>query len=66
MSVQDLSGTTAIVTCASRGFGRSTAVTVCQAGAQVVGGAQHKADLDEVREQLGEAFDEFTSQLGLR
>jgi NAD(P)-dependent dehydrogenase (short-subunit alcohol dehydrogenase family) len=56
MSVQDLSGTTAIVTGASRGFGRATAVALYQAGAQVIGVAQHKADLDEVREQLGEAF----------
>ena len=56
MTVQDLSGTTAIVTGASRGFGRATAVALCRAGAQVIGVAQHQADLDEAREQLGEAF----------
>ena len=56
MTVHDLSGTTAIVTGASRGFGRATAVALYQAGAQVIGVAQHQEDLDEVREQLGEAF----------
>ena len=57
MTDQDLSGTTAIVTGASRGFGRATAGSRSdQAGAQVIGVAQHQADLDEVREQLGEAF----------
>ena len=56
MTVQDLSGTTAIVTGASRGFGRPPRSRSDQAGAQVIGVAQHKADLDEVRRAAGRAF----------
>ena len=37
MSVEDLSGTTAIVTGASRGFGRSVATALTAIGATVVG-----------------------------
>jgi NAD(P)-dependent dehydrogenase (short-subunit alcohol dehydrogenase family) len=56
MTTQQLSGTTAIVTGASRGFGRGIAAALVQAGAQVVGVARDAGALDEVREQLGAAF----------
>jgi NAD(P)-dependent dehydrogenase (short-subunit alcohol dehydrogenase family) len=56
MTTQQLSGTTAIVTGASRGFGRGIAAALVQAGAQVVGVARDAAALEEVREQLGAAF----------
>jgi NAD(P)-dependent dehydrogenase (short-subunit alcohol dehydrogenase family) len=56
MTTRDLHGTTAIVTGASRGFGRATAAALAGAGAHVVGVARDRARLDEVRSQLGEAF----------
>jgi NAD(P)-dependent dehydrogenase (short-subunit alcohol dehydrogenase family) len=56
MATQQLSGTTVIVTGASRGFGRGIAAALAQAGAHVVGVARHADALDEVREQLGAAF----------
>lgn len=51
-----LSGTTAIVTGASRGFGRAIAVSLAAAGAHVVGVARTSAHLDEVRDELGDSF----------
>lgn len=54
--MQDLSGTTAIVTGASRGFGRATAAALVGRGAHVVGVARSTALLEELREQLGDAF----------
>ena len=56
MTTQELSGTTAIVTGASRGFGRGVAAALTQAGAHVVGVARDAGALEEVREQLGAAF----------
>jgi NAD(P)-dependent dehydrogenase (short-subunit alcohol dehydrogenase family) len=56
MSANDLSGTTAIVTGASRGFGRGTAVALHAAGAHVIGIARDRAPLDELRAELGDAF----------
>jgi len=56
MSVRDLSGTTAIVTGASRGFGRATAVSLAELGATVVGVARSQGPLEELREQLGACF----------
>jgi NAD(P)-dependent dehydrogenase (short-subunit alcohol dehydrogenase family) len=56
MSAKDLSGTTAIVTGASRGFGRGIAVALHAAGAHVVGVARDRAPLDELRAELGDAF----------
>lgn len=56
MSVRELSGTTAIVTGASRGFGRATAASLAELGAHVVGVARSEGLLDEVREQLGSGF----------
>ena len=56
MSANDLSGTTAIVTGASRGFGRGTAVALHAAGAHVVGIARDRAPLEELCAELGDAF----------
>jgi NAD(P)-dependent dehydrogenase (short-subunit alcohol dehydrogenase family) len=56
MSTQDLSGSTAIVTGASRGLGRGVAGALSLAGAQVIGVARDRTQLDEVRAELGESF----------
>lgn len=52
----DLAGTTAIVTGASRGFGRAIAAELVAAGAHVVGVARSRAHLDLVCEELGDGF----------
>jgi NAD(P)-dependent dehydrogenase (short-subunit alcohol dehydrogenase family) len=51
-----LAGTTAIVTGAGRGFGRAIAMALSAAGAQVIGVARTRAQLDEVRDQVGNTF----------
>jgi NAD(P)-dependent dehydrogenase (short-subunit alcohol dehydrogenase family) len=51
-----LTGSTAIVTGASRGFGRGIAAALVGAGAHVVGVARTRADLDQVRDELGDGF----------
>lgn len=51
-----LAGTTAIITGASRGFGRGVAAALVAAGARVVGVARTGARLDDVRDELGDAF----------
>ena len=56
MASQELSGTTAVVTGASRGFGRGIAVALAQAGARVVGVARDGARLAELGDQLGGSF----------
>jgi NAD(P)-dependent dehydrogenase (short-subunit alcohol dehydrogenase family) len=56
MSTQEVSATTAIVTGASRGFGRAIAIALSQAGANVVGVARDRGRLEEVRAQLGDTF----------
>jgi NADP-dependent 3-hydroxy acid dehydrogenase YdfG len=56
VSVRHISGTTAVVTGASRGFGRAIAVSLVEQGAHVVGVARNEALLSELREQLGENF----------
>jgi NAD(P)-dependent dehydrogenase (short-subunit alcohol dehydrogenase family) len=52
----NLAGTTAIVTGASRGFGRAVAAALSAAGVHVVGVARTSSDLDQVRDQLGDTF----------
>jgi NAD(P)-dependent dehydrogenase (short-subunit alcohol dehydrogenase family) len=52
----DLSGTTALVTGASRGFGRAIVTTLSQAGARVVGVARDRSRLDDLRAELGDGF----------
>ena len=56
MSISELSGTTAIVTGASRGFGRATALSLAELGAHVVGVARSAEALNELGEQVGGAF----------
>lgn len=56
MSTTDLSGTTAVVTGASRGFGRATAISLSDAGAHVIGVARGEAQLAELQQQLGDLF----------
>jgi NADP-dependent 3-hydroxy acid dehydrogenase YdfG len=45
MPTIDISGATALVTGASRGFGRAIATSLTQAGAQVIGVARDKDQL---------------------
>jgi NAD(P)-dependent dehydrogenase (short-subunit alcohol dehydrogenase family) len=61
MTTQQLSGTTAIVTGASRGFGRGIAAALTRAGARVVGVARDTGALDEVRGELGGSFTAVTA-----
>jgi NAD(P)-dependent dehydrogenase (short-subunit alcohol dehydrogenase family) len=56
MSDKQLTGTTALVTGASRGFGRGIATALSEAGAQVVGVARDRGALEELRAQLGGSF----------
>ena len=56
MTTQDLTGAPALVTGASRGFGRGIAVALSEAGARVTGVARDRAGLDELRDQLGSSF----------
>ena len=56
MSTTSIAGATALVTGASRGFGRSIATSLSQAGAQVVGVARDKDQLGQLREELGGSF----------
>jgi NAD(P)-dependent dehydrogenase (short-subunit alcohol dehydrogenase family) len=55
MSAQ-FAGTTALVTGASRGFGRAIAIALAKHGAHVVGVGRDRARLEEVRAQLGGTF----------
>jgi NADP-dependent 3-hydroxy acid dehydrogenase YdfG len=56
MLARNLSGTTAIVTGASRGFGRATAVALTRRGARVIGVARGATPLRELRDELGDSF----------
>ena len=56
MTSRELSGTTAVVTGASRGLGRGIATALAQAGVQVVGVARDRVRLEELRERLQEDF----------
>ena len=56
MPENEITGATALVTGASRGFGRGIATALSQAGAQVVGVARDRAPLEELRADLGESF----------
>jgi NAD(P)-dependent dehydrogenase (short-subunit alcohol dehydrogenase family) len=52
----DFTHQTAIVTGASRGFGRAIAIEMHATGANVVGIARHAEPLEELHEQLGNRF----------
>lgn len=56
MTNHELTGTTAIITGASRGFGRAAAVDMASRGALVVGVARDGNGLEQVRDEVGEAF----------
>jgi NAD(P)-dependent dehydrogenase (short-subunit alcohol dehydrogenase family) len=56
MSDTEMAGVTALVTGASRGFGRGIAAALSGAGAQVVGVARSGGALEELRAELGESF----------
>ena len=60
MSAQRLSGTTALVTGASRGFGRAIAAALSREGAHVVGLARDSGPLAELHEELGNGFTPVT------
>jgi NAD(P)-dependent dehydrogenase (short-subunit alcohol dehydrogenase family) len=56
MSAKEVTGVTAVVTGASRGFGRGIATVLSGAGAQVVGVARDGAALEGLRAELGQSF----------
>jgi NAD(P)-dependent dehydrogenase (short-subunit alcohol dehydrogenase family) len=56
-----LAGATAIVTGVSRGFGRAIATALAGAGAHVVGVARGSAQLEELRDQLGDTLTPVTA-----
>jgi len=56
MTALQLPGTTAIVTGASRGFGRGIAIALAQAGANVAGVARDRTRLEDLRARLGGGF----------
>ena len=56
MPDSQIAGVTALVTGASRGFGRGIAAALAGAGARVVGVARDRAALDGLGAELGESF----------
>jgi NAD(P)-dependent dehydrogenase (short-subunit alcohol dehydrogenase family) len=56
MSDTQIAGSTALVTGASRGFGRGIATALSKAGARVVGVARDRVLLEELRAELGSSF----------
>ena len=52
----EIAGATALVTGASRGFGRGIAIALSRAGAQVIGVARDRGPLEELRAELGGSF----------
>ena len=56
MPTQELSGTTALVTGASRGFGRAFAIALSSRGAHVAGVARDPGRLEELHQRLGGTF----------
>jgi NAD(P)-dependent dehydrogenase (short-subunit alcohol dehydrogenase family) len=54
--MNDISGTTVLVTGASRVFGRAVATALFKAGAHVVGVGRDRARLDQLRAELGDRF----------
>ena len=63
MSTAPLTGTTAVVTGASRGFGRATAVALATSGAHVVGVARSESDLAVLHDELGPSFTPVVTDL---
>ena len=56
MPAHEISGATAVVTGASRGFGRAIATALAKAGAHVVGVSRDRIRLEELRAELGAGF----------
>ena len=56
MSSTDLRQRTALVTGASRGFGRAIACELSARGARVIGVARHRDPLEQLHDELGERF----------
>jgi NAD(P)-dependent dehydrogenase (short-subunit alcohol dehydrogenase family) len=56
MSDSEMAGVTALVTGASRGFGRGIVTALSGAGVPVVGVARGRGALEELRAELGESF----------
>ena len=56
MPGNEIAGGAALVTGASRGFGRGIATALSKAGAHVAGVARDRPRLEELRAQLGESF----------
>ena len=56
MPAIDIAGATALVTGASRGFGRGIATSLSKAGARVIGVARDPDELQRVRGELGDSF----------
>jgi len=63
MAWSELSGTTALVTGASRGFGRAIAVALNEAGADVVAVARNAEQLGQLRAELGGSFTSVTADV---
>jgi NADP-dependent 3-hydroxy acid dehydrogenase YdfG len=64
MPSTDIRDSTAIVTGASRGFGRGIAEALSRAGVTVVGVARNEAVLQEVRAELGGSFIPMSADAG--
>lgn len=58
-----LVGATALVTGASRGFGRAIASELCARGASVVGVARDSTQLDALADELGDSFTPVTGDV---
>lgn len=56
MTAHEIPGATALVTGASRGFGRAIATALAKAGAQVVGVSRDRIRLEELGAELGPGF----------
>ncbi|HEX4290365.1 MAG TPA: SDR family oxidoreductase [Trebonia sp.] len=56
MTTQQIAGATALVTGASRGFGRAIAIALAKEGARVVGVSRDRARLAELAAELGPGF----------
>jgi NADP-dependent 3-hydroxy acid dehydrogenase YdfG len=56
MPDMEIKGSVALVTGASRGFGRAIATALSEAGAKVAGVARDRGALEELRAELGDAF----------
>jgi NAD(P)-dependent dehydrogenase (short-subunit alcohol dehydrogenase family) len=63
MNTQQLAGRTAVVTGASRGFGRAIALALADAGATVVGVARDAARLAELHDKLGDSLVPVTADV---